>query len=99
MQCYYDLSYLTYSTHHYNLIGLSIVYSYMVLKLNKWGNSLGLRIPSALAASFKLVEGVTVSLEAMEEGIMIRPVKQQLDLEYLLTGLTEDNQHPELYQE
>ena len=69
----------------------------MVLKLNKWGNSLGLRIPSALATQFKLVEGITVSLEATEEGIMIRPVKQRLDLDYLLTGLTDGNQHPELF--
>jgi antitoxin MazE len=69
----------------------------MVLKLNKWGNSLGLRIPSRLAARYKLVDGVAVSLEATEEGILLRPIKQQLDLDYLLTGMTEDNQHPEMY--
>ncbi|PHI20576.1 AbrB/MazE/SpoVT family DNA-binding domain-containing protein [Lewinellaceae bacterium SD302] len=71
----------------------------MVLKLNKWGNSLGLRIPSALAARFELVDGLKVELQATEEGILVSPVKQQLDLEYLLTGATEDNQHPEILKE
>lgn len=71
----------------------------MVLKLNKWGNSLGLRIPSNLAAQFKLVEGITVSLEATEEGILVKPVKQQLDLAYLLAGLDETTQHPDLFQD
>lgn len=71
----------------------------MVLKLNKWGNSLGLRIPSSLAAKFKLVEGITVALEATEEGILVKPVKQQLNLDYLLTGMTEDNQHPEMFND
>ena len=71
----------------------------MVLKLNKWGNSLGLRIPSNLAAKFKLVEGITVSLEATEDGILVKPVKQQLNLEYLLEGLNEANQHPDLFND
>ncbi len=68
----------------------------MVLKLNKWGNSLGLRIPSALASRFKLVDGINVELKATDEGILVCPVKQQLDLEYLLAGSSEDNQHPEI---
>lgn len=69
----------------------------MVLKLNKWGNSLGLRIPSVIASQFKLVEGVKVALKITEEGILVSPVKQQLDIEYLLAGATEENQHPEMF--
>lgn len=71
----------------------------MVLKLNKWGNSLGLRIPSNLASRYKLVDGIAVELEPTEGGILIKPVSQQLDLDYLLAGLDEDSQHPDYYND
>lgn len=69
----------------------------MILRLNKWGNSLGLRIPSQLAAKYKLLDGVSVSVEALEDGLFIQPVKQVLSLDYLLEGLKEDEQHSDLF--
>lgn len=73
------------------------VYTLMILRLNKWGNSLGLRIPSQLAAKYKLVDGVSVSVESLEDGLFIKPVKQALSLDYLLEGLKEDEQHSDLF--
>ena len=70
----------------------------MILRLNKWGNSLGLRIPSRLATQYKLVDGINVSVEAVEEGLLIKPLPNQLSLDYLLDGLTEDNQYPDLFE-
>ncbi len=72
----------------------------MILRLNKWGNSLGLRIPSQLAAKYKLLDGVSVSVEALEDGLLITPVRQVLSLDYLLEGLGgEDQQHPDLFND
>lgn len=71
----------------------------MILRLNKWGNSLGLRIPSQLAARYKLLDGVSVSVEALEDGLFIKPVRQVLSLDYLLEGLEEDQQHPDLFSD
>ncbi|NJO86677.1 MAG: AbrB/MazE/SpoVT family DNA-binding domain-containing protein [Lewinella sp.] len=69
----------------------------MILKLNKWGNSLGLRIPSHLATRFNLVEGISVGLEEHTEGLLIKPLPRQLSLDYLLEGMTEENQHPDFF--
>lgn len=71
----------------------------MILRLNKWGNSLGLRIPSQLAAQYKLLDGVSVSVEALEDGLFIQPIRQVLSLDYLLEGLGEDQQHPDLFND
>jgi len=70
----------------------------MILRLNRWGNSLGLRIPSRLAARYELVDGISVSIEATEEGLLIKPVPRQLSLDYLLEGLHEDNHHPDFFE-
>lgn len=70
----------------------------MILRLNKWGNSLGLRIPSPLAQQFELVDGISVALEAREEGILIKPIDQALSLDYLLEGMSEENQHPDYFE-
>lgn len=72
---------------------------YMILRLNKWGNSLGLRIPSQLAARYAFVDGISVSVEETEDGLLIKPVPRQLSLDYLLEGLSEQNQHPDYFEE
>ncbi|MBO6293965.1 MAG: AbrB/MazE/SpoVT family DNA-binding domain-containing protein [Selenomonas sp.] len=42
--------------------------------LSKWGNSLGLRIPSEIASSFKLRAGSRVSLTADGSQITLKPI-------------------------
>lgn len=70
----------------------------MILRLNKWGNSLGLRIPSRLAARYQFVDGISVSVEETDDGLLIKPVPRQLNLDYLLEGMQEETQHADLFE-
>ena len=69
----------------------------MLTKIQKWGNSLGLRIPKSFAAEAEVEEGSTVDL-AIENGeLVIRPVRRpRLTLEAMLAGITEQNLHEEI---
>ncbi|MCG3200085.1 MAG: Antitoxin MazE [bacterium] len=69
----------------------------MHAKLQKWGNSLGLRIPKAFADEVGIGPGSTVDL-ALEEGrLSIRPIQEaSIRLEELLSRVTEDNLHSEI---
>lgn len=48
----------------------------MITKLQKWGNSQGLRIPKDLLESAHLAQGDEVELSVMEGKILITPEKQ-----------------------
>ena len=39
-----------------------------------WGNGLGVRITSAVAKAAKFARGLPVTVEVVEDGILIRPV-------------------------
>ena len=67
--------------------------------LRKWGNSIGLRIPTGLMAELNLSENSTVDLR-VEDGKLIVAPKQQsrkwkYSLDELLAEVTEENIHPE----
>jgi antitoxin MazE len=64
--------------------------------VQKWGNSLALRIPSSVAKDIELRQGSTVEL-AVENGRMIvKPSKKRRPaLADLLKGVTKDNLHAE----
>jgi antitoxin MazE len=66
--------------------------------ISKWGNSLALRIPKAIAEELQLNEGSPISIETTEGKILITPKKQRkkYTLEELLEGMTEDKFHPEI---
>jgi antitoxin component of MazEF toxin-antitoxin module len=54
----------------------------MSIRLCKWGNSTGLRIPAALLSSAGLKEGRYVSLRVLDNGeIRVRPVGQVVPAE------------------
>jgi antitoxin MazE len=64
----------------------------MKTRVQKWGNSLALRIPKSFALEAGLRANVTVELSVVEGGLVIRPVAPQpLSLEELLRGITDDN--------
>jgi len=46
-------------------------------KVNMWGNSLAIRITSAMANVAHLQKGSHVSIEATEEGISIKPLTKK----------------------
>jgi len=63
-------------------------------QVQKWGNSLGIRIPNALAKQIGLTEGTQVDLEIVLDSLVIR--RKQQALEELLAQVTPDNLHREV---
>lgn len=59
--------------------------------VQKWGNSLGIRIPSHYVKEFNLKNGASV--EIMEKNGTIVIVPPKTTLERLLSKVTEDNIH------
>ena len=69
----------------------------MRTQVQKWGNSLALRIPRALAAESEIEQGCEVELSLDEGRLVIAPVKRaSRTLDSLLAGVTKDNQHGEV---
>lgn len=65
--------------------------------LAKWGNSLGVRIPMAIAKQINLTEGTNVSLTVVDGNLVLQPVRpRKYTLNELLDGMTLDNCHPEV---
>ncbi len=56
--------------------------------VRKWGNSLGVRIPSALAEDVRLHDGAEVDVTVREGQLVIVPV---LSLAELVAGITAAN--------
>ena len=48
--------------------------------LRRWGNSLGVRLPAAIAKEAGLRDDQTVELKVVAEGLLIRPVQPRLSL-------------------
>jgi len=69
----------------------------MQTRVQKWGNSLALRIPKPLADEVGLRENSPVELWLRDNMLIITPVvKPTFDLAQLLTQVTEDNLHREV---
>ena len=68
----------------------------MTSQIQKWGNSLALRIPKALAQQVGLTQSSEVELLLQDGQIVIRPVPaRQYDLAALLAEMTPENLHCE----
>jgi antitoxin MazE len=64
----------------------------MKARVQKWGNSLALRIPKAIAAEAGLHADLAVELSLAEGRLIVQPIKPQpLTLEQLLRGITDEN--------
>lgn len=64
--------------------------------VQKWGNSLALRIPSSLAKDIQLRQGSEVELGVEEGKLIIKPAKKRkASLAQLLKGVTKENRHSE----
>ncbi|WP_240415626.1 AbrB/MazE/SpoVT family DNA-binding domain-containing protein [Paenibacillus periandrae] len=68
----------------------------MNMKVQKWGNSLGIRIPGPFAEQLNITEGSEVELFLLDKELIIRPTRQKLKLEDLLAGVTPENRHHEI---
>lgn len=61
----------------------------------RWGNSLALRIPSALAKDAGLAEGTPVTVRLEGGALVIRADTPSYTLDEVLQGLSKKNRHPE----
>lgn len=69
----------------------------MRAQVQKWGNSLALRIPQFLAMESHIEQGTEVELALVEGKLVISPAKKPSHtLESLLAGVAEDNLHGEV---
>jgi len=69
----------------------------MRTRVQKWGNSLALRIPKSFAAEVGLKRESSVELSLADGRLVITPVAgPELTLEQLLAGVTEENIHHEV---
>ncbi|MGV0027090.1 AbrB/MazE/SpoVT family DNA-binding domain-containing protein [Phormidesmis priestleyi] len=63
----------------------------------KWGNSLGIRIPIAIAKQVNLEEGTSVTFTVVEGSLVIKPERRKkYTLDELLEGMTLENVHEEV---
>lgn len=67
----------------------------IIVKVQKWGNSLGLRIPSALAHSVNIDNGTEVEISLGNQALLIKPIVKKPTLEDLLSKITPENRHNE----
>lgn len=75
---------------------LNFVYtSIMKATIQKWGNSLGVRIPKVIADDLELVNGSEVELLEDSDKIIIQP-HRKLNLNDLLSAIDDDNLHGEV---
>jgi len=66
----------------------------MQTRLQKWGNSLGLRIPKSFAAEVGVEAGSEVDLTLREGELRVRPLQsRRLSLGALLRKVTAANRH------
>ncbi len=69
----------------------------MITKVQKWGNSLALRIPKAFADTAKIDNDSVVDVSFVDGQIVIKPIiPEKMTLEQLLSGVTENNIHREI---
>ncbi len=69
----------------------------MIAKTAQWGNSIGVRIPRALARRAGIGVDSAVEINEADEGIMIKPVgKREYSLKELVKGITLQNRHHEI---
>ena len=65
----------------------------MSVKIQKWGNSLGVRIPKTVIEKVNLSENSEVEIESKNGTIVIFPAKKEYSLDSLLEQITKNNLH------
>lgn len=65
-------------------------------KVQKWGNSLAVRIPRAFAEQLGVGDDSEVELIIGDDGLLVRPVPQRYILSELLERVTDANVHEEV---
>ncbi|MGE5580400.1 MAG: AbrB/MazE/SpoVT family DNA-binding domain-containing protein [Bacillota bacterium] len=67
----------------------------MKTTVQKWGNSLAVRIPSAFAFEMNIKAGTTVNVSVEGDSLVVRRSAPDYTLSELLSRITKDNTHGE----
>jgi antitoxin MazE len=68
----------------------------MHIRVQKWGNSLAVRIPKPLAEDAKVEEGTVLNLAVSEGKVIATPVKKKQSLRQMLAKVSRKNLHAEV---
>lgn len=68
----------------------------MTTTVQKWGNSLAVRIPSGIAETISIKQGSEMELSVENQVLTLRPKKKKLTLEDLLSKINSENRHSEV---
>ena len=69
----------------------------MLTKIQRWGNSLALRIPKAFALDAQLENNSFVEISFVDGQIIVKPISApSWSLEDLLAGINKKNRHHEV---
>ncbi len=67
----------------------------MSAKIQKWGNSVGVRIPKTIMEKANLSVNSEIEIECKNQKIIIFSKKKSIQLKDLLSQITKDNLHVE----
>lgn len=68
----------------------------MTTKVQKWGNSLAVRIPSNIAEKIAIQQGSEIELSVENQVLILKPKKKKPSLDDLLAKVTIENRHTEI---
>lgn len=70
----------------------------MKTNIQKWGNSLALRIPKSFAVESNIEEGSEVDIFLQDDALVIKPSKQmkKFKLKNLINKISKDHLHTEI---
>ena len=68
----------------------------MTAIVQKWGNSLAVRLPKAVAEQIEAAEGAELEMKVVENSLVLRTAKRKYSLAELLDQVTPKNLHDEV---
>ena len=68
----------------------------MRAKVQKWGNSLAVRIPKPIAEDVGLRPDADIEMSIQGGALVLAPTRREYNLEELVKGITPQNRHAEV---
>lgn len=68
----------------------------IITSISPWGNSLGLRIPAAMAKKIGLTKNAAVKVSVLSGSLRITPQKTAPSIDDLIAAITPENSHGEM---
>jgi antitoxin component of MazEF toxin-antitoxin module len=69
----------------------------MNARIQKWGNSLAVRIPAVVARQIQVGEGDSVEMRVNRKGLLVSRARPSYRLSDLLKRIDDDNRHGETH--